>query len=118
MYSSLHLADGWITVNDILGMRLKAELVALSACETGVNTIYPGEEVVGLARGFLAAGASNVILSLWNVNDKAAGGMMLDLYSSLQRHQSVAASLRWAQRNFIERGEHPYLWAPFILIGR
>lgn len=118
MYSSLNLADGRATVNDIVSMRIRAELVTLSACETGVSKVYPGEEVVGLARGFLAAGASNVILSLWNVNDEAASRLMLRLYSKLQRGQAISASLRYAQKTFIERGEHPYYWAPFILIGR
>ena len=118
MYSSLSLADGRATVNDILSMRIKAELVTLSACETGVSKVYPGEEVVGLARGFLAAGASNVILSLWNVNDKTTSRLMLHLYEEKQRGRSIAASLRSAQKMFIERGEHPYYWASFILVGR
>ena len=117
MFSSLHLADGWVTVRDICARRLNAELVTLSACETGLNKIHAGEEILGLARGFLSAGAKSLVLSLLTVNDAATAGLMTDMYDSLQRGATVAASLRVAQQNLIERGEHPYFWAPFFVIG-
>ncbi len=117
MFSSLHLADGWITVQDMQAQRLRAELVTLSACETGMNNIYAGEELLGLARGFLAAGAGSLILSLWKVNDEAAVLLMKSFYESLQRGERPAASLRIAQTEFIRRKAHPYLWAPFVFIG-
>jgi CHAT domain-containing protein len=107
-----------VTAADTMDMRLRAELVTLSACETGVSKVYPGEEGVGLARGFLGGGASNVMLSLWAVNDSAAAELMVEFYNELQRGLSPAASLRKAQQSFIDRGDHPYLWAPFVLIGR
>jgi tetratricopeptide (TPR) repeat protein len=118
MFSSLHMSDGWITVHDICSQSLKAELVTLSACETGLSKVFAGDEILGLARGFLTAGASSLIVSLWTVNDKAAGELMTDLYTFLQRGTPIASSLRDAQLAFIERGEHPYLWSPFVLIGR
>lgn len=118
MFSSLHLADGWVTVRDIVSRRLRARLVTLSACETGLNELFAGDEILGLARGFLAAGAENLIVSLWTVNDEATGRLMHDLYLNLQRTLSLAASLREVQIKAIERGEHPYLWSPFILMGR
>jgi CHAT domain-containing protein len=118
MFSSLHMADGWITVHDICSQSLKAELVTLSACETGLSKIFAGDEILGLARGFLTAGASSLIVSLWTVNDEAAGKLMTDLYTFLQRGRSIASSLRDAQLAFIARGDHPYLWSPFVLIGR
>jgi hypothetical protein len=118
MFSSLHLADGWVTVRDIVSQRLRARLVTLSACETGLNELFAGDEILGLARGFLAAGAENLIVSLWTVNDEATGRLMHDLYLILQRSSSLAASLREVQLGFIKRGEHPYLWSPFILMGR
>nr|MCU0238882.1 CHAT domain-containing protein [Pyrinomonadaceae bacterium] len=71
MFSALHLADGWITVRDVCAMNLNAELVTLSACETGLNLVFTGEELLGLSRGFLSAGASSLLLTLWNVNDEA-----------------------------------------------
>ncbi len=118
MYSSLHFADGWVTAADTIQMQLRAELVTLSACETGISKVYPGEEGVGFARGFLGGGATNVLLSLWRVNDNAAKELMTEVYSELQRGRSPAASLRKAQETLIDRSYHPYLWAPFVLIGR
>ena len=118
MFSSLHLANGFVTVRDICSQHLKAELVTLSACETGLNKIFAGDEILGLARGFLSAGAKSLVLSLWTVNDEATKELMENFYIHLQRGESVAASLRRAQIAFINRSEHPYFWAPFISIGR
>ncbi|MEP7149225.1 MAG: CHAT domain-containing protein [Acidobacteriota bacterium] len=117
MFSSLHLADGWVTVRDVTAKKLKAQLVTLSACETGLSKVLTGDEILGLARGFLSAGASSLLLSLWTVNDEATTTLMKDLYANLQRGSGVAASLRIAQTNFISRGEHPYYWSPFFVIG-
>ena len=118
MFSSLHLADGFVTVRDICAQKLDAEIVTLSACETGLNKIYAGDEILGLARGFLAAGARSLILSLWTVNDAATARLMRDFYTNLQRGATVAASLRAAQLNFIKKDAHPYFWSPFALIGK
>ena len=118
MFSSLHLADGWVTVRDICSQKLRARLVTLSACETGLNKIFAGEEILGLARGFLTAGADTIVVSLWAVNDAAAGHLMRDFYCNLQRGESISASLRKAQMAFVERGEHPFFWSPFVLIGK
>jgi|CXWL01.1.fsa_nt_gi tetratricopeptide (TPR) repeat protein len=117
MFSSLHLADGWITVQDICSRSIPASLVTLSACETGLSRIIAGDEILGLARGFLTAGASSLIVSLWAVNDAATARLMKNLYLHLQLGGSVAASLRHSQLESINRGEHPFLWSPFILIG-
>lgn len=118
MFSSLHLADGWVTVRDICEQRINAELVVLSACETGLNKVFAGDEILGLARGFLSAGAASIVVSLWTVNDAAASRLTRGLYREMQRGHSPAASLRKAQLTSIARGEHPYLWSPFVLIGR
>lgn len=118
MFSSLHLADGWVTVRDICEQRISAELVVLSACETGLSKVFAGDEILGLARAFLSAGAASLIVSLWTVNDDASSRLMLDLYNAIQRGNSPGASLRQAQLNAIKLGEHPYLWAPFVRIGR
>ncbi len=118
LFSSLHLADGFVTVRDICANKLKAELVTLSACETGLNKIFAGDEILGLARGFLSAGAKSLILSLWTVSDEATTELMKDFYEMLQRGATVTASLRQAQKKFIERGEHPYFWSSFSMIGK
>ncbi|MBK9214898.1 MAG: CHAT domain-containing protein [Chloracidobacterium sp.] len=118
MFSSLHLADGWVTVQDICSRRINASLVTLSACETGVSKIAAGDELLGLVRGFLAAGASSMIVSLWTVNDRAASEMMKHFYSGISGGLSPAAALREAQLQPALGGEHPYFWSPFIAIGR
>jgi CHAT domain-containing protein len=118
MFSSLHLADGWITVQDLTSQRLKAKLVTLSACDTGLSKVFAGDELLGLARGFLTAGAASMVVSLWTVNDEAASRLMEHFYLSLQRGAGPAASLKDAQNALIAGGAHPYLWAPFVCVGR
>ncbi len=118
MFSSLHLADGWVTVRDICSQRLRARLVTLSSCETGLSKVFAGDEILGLARGFLTAGADTLVVSLWTVNDAAAGHLMSDFYKNLQRGETIGASLRTAQMAFVERREHPFYWSPFVLMGK
>ena len=102
----------------VVSQRLKASLVTLSACETGINKISAGEEILGLARGFLSAGVPSLLLSLWTVNEQAAARLMREFYISLQRGATSAASLQIAQKSFIKGGSHPYFWAPFVAIGK
>jgi CHAT domain-containing protein len=105
-------------MGDICSQSLRASLVTLSSCETGLSEIAEGEEVIGLSRGFLTAGAASIVLSLWTVNDSATADLMKDLYRRLQRGETVPASLRAAQRNLIEKGQHPFYWSPFMAIGK
>lgn len=117
MFSSLHLADGWVTVRDLVAKRIPAQLVTLSACETGINEVFAGEELLGLTRGFLSAGTRSLIVSLWAVNDVAATKMMPRLYKLIKGGDVPAAALRTVQLEMIGRGAHPYAWAPFFYIG-
>jgi CHAT domain-containing protein len=118
LFSSLHLADGFVTVRDICSQRLNAGLVTLSACETGLNKIFAGDEILGLARGFLSAGASSLVLSLWTVNDKATAKLMQDFYTDLKKGKTPSNALKTAQCNFIKENFHPYFWSPFVIIGK
>ena len=118
LFSALHLSDGWATVREAARLRLKNALVVLSACETGLSQIAAGEELLGLVRGFLAAGANALVISLWAVEDAATAALMRDFYAALKNGNSLAASLRNAQRQFILQDAHPYFWAPFILTGK
>lgn len=117
MFSSLHLSDGWVTVRDLVAKRITAGLVTLTACETGISKIFAGEEILGLARGFLAAGARSMILSLWAVNDTAATEMMPKFYGHIVAGDEPPAALRKIQIEMIARQAHPSLWAPFFYIG-
>ena len=119
LFSGLALADTWLTTLDIFGLRLQASLVTLSACQTGRNVVGGGDELLGLARAFLAAGATSLMLSLWAVEDRSTVDFMGVFYGSLTQGSTKGASLRHAQTQFINSSDyhHPYFWAPFVLIG-
>lgn len=117
LFSALRLADGWFTVRDAYGLKLDGALVTLSGCETGVNAVAPGDELIGLARGFFSAGARSVLLSLWMVDDEATDQMMVDFYQETKRGRSLSASLRAAQLKMLKERPHPFFWSPFVLVG-
>jgi CHAT domain-containing protein/Tfp pilus assembly protein PilF len=103
---------------DLFNLNLPAELVVLSACETGLGTDVPGEGLVGMTRGLMYAGALRVAVSLWSVDDQATSDLMQDFYKNLwQSKQSHAASLRQAQLKQWQQGKAPYYWAAFTLQG-
>lgn len=111
--------DGVLRVFEIFNLRLSADLVVLSACETGLGKQVTGEGLIGLARGFLYAGASSLVVSLWRVADDSTPGLMLDFYRHLDRGDEKSEALRRAKLAMIDggTGAHPSLWAPFILMG-
>jgi CHAT domain-containing protein/tetratricopeptide (TPR) repeat protein len=117
LFSALRLADGWFTVRDAYSLKLNNALVTLSACETGANVIAPGDELIGLARGFFSAGARSVLLSLWMVDDETTDQLMVDFYQETRTGHSLAASLRAAQLKMLEEKPHPFFWSPFVLVG-
>jgi CHAT domain-containing protein len=94
-----------------------SELVVLSACETGLGEIQNGEGVYGLQRAFLAAGAKNIIMSLWKIDDIASQELMTAFYDEYLESGNIASSFRNAQRKMIEKYKHPYFWAAFIMLG-
>jgi CHAT domain-containing protein len=118
LFSSLRLADGWLTVRDAYDLDLDCGLVTLSACETGANAIASGDELMGLARGFFSAGAPSLVVSLWTVDDSSNATLMTDFYTQLQAGAGPAAALRHAQRALLEDHPHPFFWSPFVLLGR
>ncbi len=118
MFSRLRMADGWLSVHDVYDLTLDASLVTLSACETGLSEVAPGDEVIGLARGFFYAGTRSLLLSLWAVNDAATRQLMRSFYKRLLAGEGKAAALRGAQLEVKKVRAHPYYWAPFVLLGR
>lgn len=116
-FSALHLADGWLGVRDAYTLNLSQSLVVLSACETGINSVAAGDELLGLARGFFSAGASSLVLSLWQVDDATTARLMSVFYEQLQAGSSPAAALRRAQIQIMQTNPHPFFWSPFILVG-
>jgi len=112
--------DGFLRAHDIYNLNLPAELVVLSACQTGLGKEIKGEGLVGLTQGFMYAGARRVVVSLWNVNDKATAQLMQRFYRGMLRESlPPAAALRTAQVEMWKqkRWQSPYYWAAFTLQG-
>jgi CHAT domain-containing protein len=109
--------DGFLSLNELFSLRLNADLVTLSACETGLGKVSSGDDVVGLTRGFLYAGSSTIVASLWEVDDEATSYLMEQFYANLKKGNKREA-LRQAQLATKKKYEHPYYWAAFGLTGR
>jgi CHAT domain-containing protein len=112
--------NGFITIQDIYGLHLPVDLVVLSACRTGLGKDVRGEGLIGLTRGFMYAGASSVVASLWKVDDEATAELMKRFYTNmLQKGMTPGAALRVAQNSIRQeaRWRAPYYWAAFTLQG-
>lgn len=136
--------DGQLTVNEIFDLNLKAELVVLSACETGLGELTSGDELTGLSRAFLYAGSRSIIVSLWKVDDAATSLLMTRMHQYLSVNRNPALALAQAQKELSresfkinqdrslptiswsdrllnaskELKSHPYFWSAFVLIGK
>ncbi|MFN0120487.1 MAG: CHAT domain-containing protein, partial [Blastocatellia bacterium] len=123
LFSRLLLApgpdgEGALTLSEVFGMDLqRADLVVLSACQTQLGTQSRGDEIAGLNRAFIYAGAPTVIASLWSVDDQATSQLMREFYQNLNQGLSKAAALRAAQAAVRVSYPHPYYWAGFVLTG-
>ena len=117
MMSAIRLSDGDLTVADVYRLRLSADLVTLSGCGTGLNVVSGGDELVGLTRGFLHAGARAVMVSLWDVHDESAAEFMGEFYRRFVQSGHPAAALAGAMQAARRERPHPYYWAPFGLVG-
>lgn len=112
--------NGFVGLRDVYSLRAPVDLVVLSACQTALGKDVRGEGLVGLTRGFMYAGASSVVASLWNVEDKATAVLMKQFYANmLQRGMPPGAALREAQNSIRQnpRWRSPYYWAAFTLQG-
>lgn len=118
MFSSIRLGDTHLSLCDLAYLRLPAELIVLSGCATGLNVVTPGDELMGLVRGLLQAGAQSLILSLWDVHDRSTKEFMIGFYTRLQQGLSKARAMQATMLELRERHPHPYHWAPFSLIGK
>jgi CHAT domain-containing protein len=116
-----HPQNGFLRLHDIYNLHLPADLVVLSACSTGLGKDVRGEGLIGLTRGFMYAGASGVIASLWKVDDDATAELMKHFYEALfQKGMTPAAALRYAQLTLSQnkRWQSPYYWAGFVIQGQ
>jgi CHAT domain-containing protein len=137
--------DGYLTIDEIFGLSINSDLVSLSACETALGDLTKGDELVGLSRAFMYAGASTVIVSLWKVEDATTAWLMNRFHQYLLQGKNSALALTMAQRDMIKKGstpnkasasatkaavpelesivvdpnsvKNPANWAPFVLMG-
>ena len=121
--SCIHLApgngeDGRLSADEIFDMDIHADLVVTSACQTGIGSIGKGDEIVGLTRAFIYAGANSVFASLWSISDEATAILMRDFYSNIRSHDKAEA-LRKAQLKMLrsDKYSNPFYWAAFNLTG-
>ena len=130
MHSGIVFYEDILKTYEVFNLELRADLVALSACETGLGKLRPGEGMIGLSRAFMYAGAPSVLVSLWKVSDEATSLLMTGFYRNLLSGLSKAQALRQAKIDLINREhntlvsgatdrshENPFFWAPFVLIG-
>jgi CHAT domain-containing protein len=120
LQSDSEAEDGNLFAGEIYNLQLNANLVSLSACQTGLGKISKGEGVIGLSRALVYAGAKNIIVSFWSVADESTAELMTDFYKYLLENPSASYSsdLRQAKLGMLNsKYASPYYWAPFILIG-
>jgi CHAT domain-containing protein len=120
--TSDHDEDNVLYMGEIFNLQLNADLVTLSACETGLGKIIEGEGVVGLTRALTYAGARNILVSLWKVNDASTAELMVNFYRMLllNNQTEISTALRDAKLTMIKGGKYsdPYYWSPFVLLGK
>jgi CHAT domain-containing protein len=112
--------DGLLQSTEIFNLKLKTDLVVLSACQTGLGKLVRGEGIIGLTRAFMYAGTPSVLVSLWSVSDNSTATLMEEFYRNLIRSGLYKTdALRKAQLTLMsdEKSAHPFYWAPFVLVG-
>jgi len=113
--------DGLLQTRDIYGLRLDADLVTLSACETALGQNVSGEGIIGLTRAFFYAGARAVVASLWDIEDASTARLMQRFYANIRRGEPIDAALQHAKIDFVRGGgdtARPFFWASFIVSGQ
>jgi CHAT domain-containing protein/Flp pilus assembly protein TadD len=118
LFSGIRLSDGYLQLYELDHMKLSADLLTLSGCATGLNVIAEGDELLGLMRGFLNAGARALLLSLWDVEDNSTTQFMTAFYTQLGASVSFPEAVCAAAKEVRESHPHPYFWAPFVLVGK
>ena len=118
MFSSIRLGDGHLSLFDLYDLPLSAGLVTLSGCSTGLNVVVGGDELFGLMRGLLSAGAHSILVSLWDVYDRSTADFMAAFYRDLENHGNKARAAQQAMLAVRDRYSHPFYWAPFVLVGK
>ena len=116
-FSALLTSSGRLALYELPRIKVRASLVVLSACETGLGKLMAGSEVIGLTRAFLEAGASSVVSSLWKVSDEGSAILMEQFYRNLKAGQPPMSALREAALALRKKYPHPFYLAPFFFAG-
>lgn len=117
-YDGIKLEDMFLSMSEILKLKLQSESVVLSACNTGSGKISKAEGVMSLGRAFLASGSASVTVSLWQVSDESTAVLMAKYYQGLLAGKKKSLALAEARNAVFESGsKNPFFWAPFIVIG-
>ena len=105
-------------MSEVMGLKMNADLVALTACQTGLGTKISGEGTMGMGRAFQYAGAKCVLMSLWSVGQAASVSLVENLFKYLKEGRHTAEALSLARKEIRDEGyDHPFFWASFILVG-
>jgi CHAT domain-containing protein len=118
MFSRIELGGSYLSLYDLYQLELPAELITLSGCSTGQNVVAAGDELLGLARGLIHAGAETSLLTLWDVQDNSAAQIMTIFYQQLGGGAGKPKALQHAMQQVRSAYPHPYHWAPFNLVGK
>ena len=115
------LDDGELHDYELYGLKLNALMAVLSACESGLGRDYKGEGMISMASAFTYSGCSNILMSLWKVNDKASTVLMDDFYGQLVEGKTIDDALRQAKLDYLEKSDEltsdPKIWAPLVAYG-
>ena len=121
--ASISFHDENMTLNELYSLNLNADLVVLSACETGVGKVYKSEGAMSIARGFQFSGAKNVLFSLWQINDLSTSQIMESFYKDYSKHQSAYLANHHSKINYLQNEnisnikKSPYYWSAFVFYG-
>ena len=117
MFSSISLGTSELSLFDLYQLNLPAELITLSGCGTGLNMVVGGDELMGLKRGLLYAGARGLLLTLWDVHDESTAEFMKLFYQRLRQDPDKACAVQYAMAEIRRAYPHPFYWAPFEMVG-
>jgi len=113
--------DGNLNTWEVYGLPLKARMVILSSCNTGNGKLHSGEGILSLARGFVYSGSESVVMSLWEIEDRAGTEIIKDFYKQLKRGLPKSEALRKARLNYLKNTDmfrsHPYFWSSLVIYG-
>jgi hypothetical protein len=110
--------DGYLRMSEVMGLSLNADMVALTACQTGVGQRLSGEGTMGMGRAFQYAGAKSVLMSLWSVAEESSVNLVESFFKYRKDNKSKLEALQLARKEIRDQGyDHPFFWAPFILVG-